>query len=76
MRAFLAVLIVFSSLATSANLTTEHKAVESRDLASIGMQALIKLDSDGSLGAYIDSGNWFGPREALSLSFQKAYPST
>ncbi|MEM0007585.1 MAG: hypothetical protein QXR89_04880 [Candidatus Bathyarchaeia archaeon] len=66
-EAFLAVLIVFSSLAISASLTTEHKTAESRDLTSLGMQALIKLDSDGSLDAYIDSGDWFGLREALSL---------
>lgn len=66
-EAFLAVLIVFSSLAISASLTTEQKTTESSNLASIGMQALIKLDSDGSLGAYIDQGDWFGLREALSL---------
>ncbi|MEM1563270.1 MAG: hypothetical protein QW161_01170 [Candidatus Bathyarchaeia archaeon] len=66
-EAFLAVLIVFSSLAISASLTTEQKTTESNNLASIGIQALIKLDSDGSLGAYIDQGNWSGLREALSL---------
>jgi len=66
-EAFLAVLIIFSSLAISASLTTERKTAESGDLASIGMQALIKLDSDGSLGAYIESENWSGLREALSL---------
>ncbi|MEM3617688.1 MAG: hypothetical protein QXK47_01290 [Candidatus Bathyarchaeia archaeon] len=66
-EAFLAVLIVFSSLAISASLTTEHKTSEPSGLTSIGMQTLMKLDSDGSLGAYIDSGNWSGLREALSL---------
>ncbi|MEM2465959.1 MAG: hypothetical protein QXZ47_01505 [Candidatus Bathyarchaeia archaeon] len=66
-EAFLAVLIVFSSLAISASLTTEHKIAESADLTSIGIQVLMKLDSDGSLGAYIDSGDWPGLREALSL---------
>ncbi|MEM3616956.1 MAG: hypothetical protein QXJ31_03475 [Candidatus Bathyarchaeia archaeon] len=66
-EAFLAVLIVFSSLAISASLTTEQKTAESNNLASIGMQVLIKLDSDGSLGAYIDSKNWSGLREVLSL---------
>jgi hypothetical protein len=66
-EAFLAVLIVFSSLAISASLTTEQKIAESSDLASIGLQTLIKLDSDGSLGDYIDSGNWSGLRETLNL---------
>jgi len=66
-EAFLAVLIVFSSLAISASLTTEHKTVESSDLASVGLQALMKLDSDGSLGAYIDNGDWPKLRETLSL---------
>ena len=66
-EAFLAVLIIFSSIAISASLTAGHKNMESSDLASVGLQALIKLDSDGSLGAYIDSGNWSGLRETLSL---------
>jgi hypothetical protein len=66
-EAFLAVLIVFSSLAISASLTTERKTAESSDLASIGLQALIKLDSDGRLGDYIENGNWSGLRETLSL---------
>lgn len=66
-EAFLAVLIVFSSLAISASLTTERKIAESSDLASIGLQALMKLDSDRSLSGYIETGNWSGLRETLSL---------
>ncbi|MEM3873959.1 MAG: hypothetical protein QXU45_02370 [Candidatus Bathyarchaeia archaeon] len=66
-EAFLAVLIVFSSLAISASLTTEHKTIESSDLASVGLQALMKLDIDGSLGAYIDNRNWSGLCETLSF---------
>ena len=66
-EAFLAVLIVFSSLAISASLTTGHKTIESSNLASVGLQALMKLDSDGSLGAYIENGDWSGLRESLSL---------
>ena len=66
-EAFLAVLIVFSSLAISASLTTERKTTESSDLASIGLQALMKLDSDGSLSDYIETGNWSGLRETLNL---------
>jgi len=66
-EAFLAVLIVFSSLAISTSLTTERKTTESTDLASIGLQVLMKLDSDGSLSDYIESRNWSGLRETLSL---------
>ena len=66
-EAFLAVLIVFSSLAISTSLTTERKTTESSDLASIGLQVLMKLDSDGSLSDYIESRNWSGLRETLSL---------
>ena len=66
-EAFLAVFIVFSALTISASLTTSHSNIENSGLASVGMQALLQLDSDGSLSAFIDAGNWAELREALSL---------
>jgi hypothetical protein len=66
-EAFLAVLIIFSSFAVTANLTVTQKTARRVDLASVGLQALIKLDSDGSLGNYIDDGNWTALRDALNL---------
>jgi hypothetical protein len=66
-EAFLAVLIIFSSFAVSANLTTTQNTTKRDDLSYTGLQALMKLDSDGSLGKYIDEGNWTALRDALNL---------
>jgi hypothetical protein len=66
-EAFLATLIIFSTLFISSNLSVNQHINKSEDLASIGLQALAKLDSDGSLGKYIDSGNWTALRAALNI---------
>lgn len=66
-EAFLAALIIFLSFAVSSNLSVRQNVNKSEDLASIGLQALVKLDSDGSLGKYIDCGNWTALRDALNI---------
>ncbi|MBS7647711.1 MAG: hypothetical protein QXK93_02055 [Candidatus Bathyarchaeia archaeon] len=66
-EAFLALFIIFSALTISVNLTTKSVNSTNNGLASIGMQTLLQLDSDGSLAAYITAGNWSGLREALNL---------
>jgi len=65
-EAFLAVFIIFSSLMVSANLTLTQNKTKCDDLASLGLQALMKLDSGGSLGIYIDCEDWFSLRDALN----------
>lgn len=65
---FLAVLIIFSSFAISTNLTPTQNTIKHNDLASIGLQTLMELDSNGSLGKYIDDGNWSSLRDALNLA--------
>ena len=67
-EAFLAVFIIFSSFAVSANLTITQNKTKPNDLASVGLQALMKLDSDGSLGMCVDDGNWSALRDALNLA--------
>jgi hypothetical protein len=66
-EAFLAVLIIFSSFAISANLTATRNTTKHDDLPSIGLQALMKLDSDGSLSKYIEDRDWTALRDALNL---------
>ena len=66
-EAFLAVLIIFSSFAISANLTVTQNVTNHDNLTSIGLQTLVKLDSDGSLSKYMDDGDWSGLRDALNL---------
>ncbi|RJS76976.1 hypothetical protein CW707_04430 [Candidatus Bathyarchaeota archaeon] len=67
-EAFLAVLIIFSAFAVSANLTVSQKETRHNELAALGLQTLMKLDSDGNLSCLIDSGDWFSLREALKLA--------
>jgi hypothetical protein len=64
-EAFLAVLVIFSAFAVSTNLTMMQSTTRNDDLASVGFQALMKLDSDGSLGKYVTDGNWTLLRDAL-----------
>jgi len=66
-EAFLAVLIIFSSFAISANLTVTQTVTNHDNLASTGLLALVKLDSDGSLGKYIEDRDWAALRDALNL---------
>lgn len=67
-EAFLAVLIVFSSLAISSNFGVTQSTKNDNDLVSTGLQTLMELDSDGRLGEYIDNGNWTALREAFSTT--------
>ena len=67
LEAFFSALVIFSAFAVSSNIPVSQNASRSSNLASIGLQALMKLDFDGSLGQYIDDGNWTGLRETLSV---------
>jgi len=67
-EAFLAVLIIFSSFAVSANLSSPQRRTRQDGLASVGLQTLVKLDSEGTLGRYIDDRNWGALRDALDLA--------
>lgn len=66
-EAFLAVIIVFSAFAVSGNLPSNQNTARKEDLASVGLNALLQLDSDGFLGRCIDNAEWSTLREALSL---------
>ena len=67
-EAFLAVLIIFSAFAVTANLTVSENASRNSELASVGLQVLTKLDSDSTLGRLIEEGNWTGLREVLVVA--------
>ena len=69
-EAFLAALILFSSLAISANMTVTINSTDQENLSSVGLQALIALDSDGSLGRHVNSREWSKLREAVDLALQ------
>jgi hypothetical protein len=67
-EAFLAVLIIFSAFAVTANLTPSQNASRNSELASVGLQVLTKLDSDSTLGMFIEEGNWTGLAKALAIA--------
>jgi hypothetical protein len=66
-EAFLASLIIFSSFAISAKLTVTQNITKYDNLASTGLQALMKLDSDGSLAKHIDNEEWTALRDTINL---------
>lgn len=66
-EALLAVLVVFSAFAVSANLPMARNTIKREDLASIGLQSLIRLNEDGSLSKHIADRNFTAVREAVSL---------
>lgn len=65
LEAFFAVLVVFSAFTVTTSFTVSPNNAKREDLASIGLQALLKLDSDGSLGNYVSGGNWSLLRDVL-----------
>jgi len=67
-EAFLAVLIIFSSFTVSANLTVVQNISNHDNMALTGLQALVKLDSDGSLSKYVDDEDWTGLQDVLNLA--------
>jgi hypothetical protein len=67
-EAFFAVLLIFSAFTVSTNLNVTQNPMDRKDLESNGFQTLMTLDSDGTLGEYIDSGNWTALRNAISFS--------
>lgn len=66
-EAFLAVLVIFSAFAVSANLPTPRATIKRERLASIGLHVLMKLDEDGSLSKHIINQNFTALRESLDL---------
>ena len=54
LEAFLAVLLIFSSFVVSDSLFTSTNISRNEGLESLGMQALLTLDSEGVLGKMIE----------------------
>jgi len=67
-EAVFAVFVIFSAFAVTANLPAAQNTSRSDNLSSVGLQVLMKLDSDGSLGRNLDQGNWTVLRECLTLA--------
>ncbi|MDH5449045.1 MAG: hypothetical protein OEY24_06865 [Candidatus Bathyarchaeota archaeon] len=57
-EAFLSILLLFSALALATLISPATNLDNDNTLATIGMQALVSMDTDGRLGRLINEGNW------------------
>jgi len=67
LEAFLAVLVIFSASIISIKFYPPTNFDDEKMLSASGMQALIELDSNGTLGRFIDERNWPAIRENLKI---------
>lgn len=67
MESFLGVIIVFSALGLSLILSPQPSYDNQKSLANIGMQTLIELDANGTLGKLIDQVNPRSLSESLTI---------
>jgi len=66
-EALLSAVIIFSALAICSALPPPSDNGNQMTVAAQGMQALVKLDSDGTLGKMIGQGNWTALSDSLQL---------
>lgn len=66
-EAFLSIAVVFSAILVSANLPSSPNLSKQQSLSSIGTQALIELDVDGTLANLIARQDWTGVKQALDV---------
>ncbi len=62
---FLAAVIIVTTLLFASQMPRERDYLEETGIDSLGMQALLMLDSNGTLGRLVDSGDWDGLELAL-----------
>jgi len=64
-EAFLSIAVIFSAMLISVTFPSSPNLSKQKQLASLGTQALVNLDSNGVLGNSIVQGNWTAIRQAL-----------
>jgi len=68
-EAFLAIAVIFSSLIfTTVTFPSSPNLAKQKSLSSFGMQALIELDVNGTLGKLIAQRNWTAIKQSLDIS--------
>jgi hypothetical protein len=68
-EAFLAIAVIFSALIfTNVTFPSSPNLTKQKSLASLGMQALIKLDVNGTLGKLIAQENWTVIKQSLDIT--------
>jgi hypothetical protein len=64
---FLAAVIIVTTLLFASQIPRERDYLEESGLDSVGMQVLIGLDSNRTLGMLVDSGDWDGLERILRI---------
>ncbi|MGD2201218.1 MAG: hypothetical protein PVJ38_06285 [Candidatus Bathyarchaeota archaeon] len=72
--AFLAAIIVTTSLLYVSQIPLEREYTETSDFDALGMQVLVCLDSNGSLGRLIDREDWDGIENSLRIVLPSRTP--
>lgn len=67
LEAFLAVLVLFSALLLSLRFSPPTNFDNEKMLSTLGMQTLIELDGNGTLGRLIDNRNWTVVRDYFKI---------
>lgn len=65
-EAFLAILLLFSTLTIATLVSPASNVNHDNSLTSTGMQALVSMNNDGQLGRLIDERNWTALTDMLS----------
>ncbi len=66
--ALFSVAIIATALLYASQVPRERGCVEEEPLGAMGMQALLRLDGNGTLGRWVDDGDWDQVERALRLS--------
>jgi len=70
-EAFLAVSVMFSAIVFTTPMPTPPTHDRQTDLRKLGMQVLLSLDNNGTLGRLIENKDWSGLRQTLDLTLPK-----
>lgn len=66
-EAFLSIAVIFSAMLISVTFPSPPNLSKQKQLASLGTQALVNLDSNGALGNFIVQENWTAIRQSLDV---------
>jgi hypothetical protein len=67
-EAFLAVSVMFSAIVFTTPMPIPSSLERQSDLKKLGMQVLLSLDKNGTLGRLIEDEDWSGLRQAVDLA--------
>lgn len=68
---FFAAVIIVTALLYASQFPRERDYLEDKNLDVMGMQVLVRLDGNGTLGRLVDSGNW----DDVELVLRMALPT-